>query len=90
LTRTSDPIPALLTQSSARRIERSPAETSPLESEDPDQAAVSFALERERALRRSDHMASVQRLNQALSIGVVLWLGSLLLDWWTVEWRSRR
>jgi serine/threonine-protein kinase len=85
LTRTSDPIPALLTQSSARRIERSPAETSPLESEDPDQAAVSFALERERALRRSDHMASVQRLNQALSIGVVLWLGSLLLDWWTVE-----
>jgi hypothetical protein len=45
---------------------------------------VSFALERERALRRSYHIASVQRLNQALSIGVVLWVGSLLLDWWTV------
>jgi len=84
-TQTLGPIPAILTQSAARLIDRSPAEAAPLESEEPDQAAVSFALERERALRRSDHMASVQRLNQALSIGVVLWLGSLLLDWWTVE-----
>jgi serine/threonine-protein kinase len=84
-TRTSEPIPALLAQSSARRIERSAAETAVPEAEDPERAAVSFALERERALRRSDHLASVQRLNQALSFGVVLWLGSLLLDWWTIQ-----
>ena len=43
-------------------------------------AAESFALQRERVLRRSEHSASVHRLRQALTLGTPIWLGSLLLD----------
>jgi eukaryotic-like serine/threonine-protein kinase len=45
-----------------------------------DGAAVSFARERERAMARLDHSASVRRLRRALSIGLVLWLSVLGLD----------
>jgi serine/threonine-protein kinase len=49
-----------------------------------DGAAASFALERERALARTEHSASVQRLRQAVSIGVVVWPATAVLDWWVV------
>jgi hypothetical protein len=45
-----------------------------------DAAAVSFARERERALMRLDHSASVRRLRRALTIGLVLWVSVLVLD----------
>jgi eukaryotic-like serine/threonine-protein kinase len=53
--------------------------------ESPEGAAVSFALERERVLQRSEHSASVQRLRQALTLGAPLWLASLVLDWYAVQ-----
>ena len=40
----------------------------------------SFALSRERALARNEHSASVHRLRQALTIGIPIWIGALLLD----------
>jgi eukaryotic-like serine/threonine-protein kinase len=43
-------------------------------------AAESFALQRERVLSRNEHSASVHRLRQALTLGMPIWLGSLLLD----------
>jgi hypothetical protein len=45
-----------------------------------DEAAISFALERERALARSDHAASVRRLRRAVAIGICVWAGAGLLD----------
>jgi eukaryotic-like serine/threonine-protein kinase len=50
-----------------------------------DGAAASFALERARALVRSEHTASVQRLRQAVIIGLVVWPATGLLDWWVVH-----
>jgi serine/threonine-protein kinase len=47
-----------------------------------DAAVISFARERERVLRRSEHSASVRRLRRALNIGVWIWLGTTLLDVW--------
>lgn len=43
-------------------------------------AAESFALQRERVLSRNEHSASVFRLRQALTLGIPIWTGSLLLD----------
>ena len=43
-------------------------------------AAESFALQRERSLSRNEHSASVFRLRQALTLGIPIWIGSLLLD----------
>src|SRR5690606_6472027 len=45
-----------------------------------DGRAVSFARERERVLSRLDHSASVRRLRRSLSIGIWVWLASMLLD----------
>src|SRR5690349_18843845 len=42
----------------------------------------SFALDRDRALRRSEHSASVERLRQAVNIGLWVWPATGLLDWW--------
>jgi tRNA A-37 threonylcarbamoyl transferase component Bud32 len=47
-----------------------------------DAAAISFARERERALRRGEHSASVQRLRRALGIGLLVWLGTVPFDVW--------
>jgi len=52
-------------------------------------ASATFALERERALRRSEHSASVHRLRQALSIGLVVWTATALIDWWVVTFAGR-
>jgi serine/threonine-protein kinase len=54
----------------------------PPESQAPRDAVLSFALDRERALRRSEHSASVQRLRQAVNVGLVVWPATGLLDWW--------
>jgi serine/threonine-protein kinase len=72
-----------LEQSSARPIGGAPTPTLPIEDED--QAAVHFARERDRALRRSEHAASVRRLKQAVTIGFLMWIASVPLDWWVVE-----
>jgi len=48
--------------------------------EEADEAAVSFARERERALARLDHTASVVRLRRALMVGFPIWVSSILLD----------
>ncbi len=56
----------------------------PLERVEPDADAISFAMERERVLRRSEHTASVHRLSKAVSIGIPLWLGALGLDVWAL------
>ena len=64
--------------------------TLPLEPAKPDPAAVSFALERERVLRRCEHTASVQRLRQAITIGIPFWLGALGLDLWALSWRKKQ
>jgi eukaryotic-like serine/threonine-protein kinase len=47
-----------------------------------DQAAISFARERERVLQRSEHTASVQRLRRALGIGLIVWLATVPYDIW--------
>jgi eukaryotic-like serine/threonine-protein kinase len=59
--------------------------TLPLGPAEPDEAAISFALERERVLRRSEHSAAVHRLGIAVSIGIPLWFGSLGVDLWAVK-----
>jgi serine/threonine-protein kinase len=55
-----------------------PTEELPLEPMDG--ATVSFARERARVLSRLDHSASVRRLRRSLSIGIWVWLASILLD----------
>jgi len=45
-----------------------------------DRAAVSFARERERALARLDHTASIIRLRRAMMVGVPVWLSAMLLE----------
>jgi eukaryotic-like serine/threonine-protein kinase len=45
-------------------------------------AAVSFSLERARVLRRSEHSASIRRLHRALSIGVFIWVSTIVPDVW--------
>ena len=45
-----------------------------------DEAAVSFALERERALARTEHTGAVQRLRRVLAIGIFVWAGAAALD----------
>jgi eukaryotic-like serine/threonine-protein kinase len=47
-----------------------------------DAAAISFARERERALGRREHSASVQRLRRALGIGLLVWVGTVPFDVW--------
>jgi eukaryotic-like serine/threonine-protein kinase len=46
-----------------------------------DGAAVSFERERERALARLDHTASIIRLRRALMVGLPVWMSAMLLDW---------
>jgi hypothetical protein len=46
-----------------------------------DSAAVSFERERERALARLDHTASIIRLRRALMVGLPVWMSAMLLDW---------
>jgi hypothetical protein len=59
--------------------------TLPLGPAEPDEDAVSFALERERVLRRSEHSAAVHRLAIAVTIGIPLWFSSLGVDIWAVD-----
>jgi tRNA A-37 threonylcarbamoyl transferase component Bud32 len=49
-------------------------------------AAVSFSLERARVLRRSEHSASIRRLRRALSIGICIWISTLVPDVWITVW----
>src|SRR5688572_22296146 len=51
-----------------------------------DAAAVSFSLERERALRRAEHSASVARLRRSLSIGIWIWLSTVPFDLFITEY----
>ncbi len=60
-------------------------DTEVLPSSAPDSASISFALERGRALERSEHSASVHRLRQALRIGIGVWLAHCALDSWVVQ-----
>jgi tRNA A-37 threonylcarbamoyl transferase component Bud32 len=50
-----------------------------------DRAVQSFTLERQRALERCEHSASVRRLCWAVSIGLVVWPATGLLDWWVTS-----
>jgi serine/threonine-protein kinase len=83
LTRTAE-TPGSLTRTADRAIERE-AGGEPPPREDPVEASARFALERERALRRSEHSSSVRRLRTALGIGVVVWPLTGLLDWWVTR-----
>jgi len=85
VTRTSETnvVPGLL-ERPPRPASSSSTPTLPLEPAKPDPAAVSFALERERVLRRCEHTASVQRLHKAITIGIPFWLGALGLDVWAL------
>ena len=85
VTRTSETnvAPALL-EHVPRHARSASTPTLPLEPGRPDPAAISFALERERVLRRCEHTASVQRLHKATTIGMPFWLGALGLDAWAL------
>jgi tRNA A-37 threonylcarbamoyl transferase component Bud32 len=50
-----------------------------------DRAVQSFTLERQRAVERCEHSASVRRLCRAVSIGLVVWPATSLLDWWVTS-----
>jgi eukaryotic-like serine/threonine-protein kinase len=84
LTRTAEMRPGSLTRTAQRELERDADSESP-SSEDPVEASARFAREREHALRRSEHSSSVHRLRTALSIGIVVWPLTGLLDWWVTE-----
>jgi eukaryotic-like serine/threonine-protein kinase len=56
-----------------------------LDLDGPDSAAVSFALERERVLQRTEHTGSVRRLRRALTLGGPAWSVSVLMDWWVAS-----
>jgi eukaryotic-like serine/threonine-protein kinase len=58
----------------------SPARTEVLHASKMDTAAVSFALERERAVLRSSHSKAVRQLRLALTIGMFVWTGAALMD----------
>jgi hypothetical protein len=58
--------------------------TAPLDLDGRDSAAVSFALERERVLERTEHTGSVRRLRRAMTLGGPAWSASVLIDWWAV------
>jgi eukaryotic-like serine/threonine-protein kinase len=58
--------------------------TAPIDLDGQDSAAVSFSLERERVLRRTEHTGSVRRLRRALTLGGPAWAVSVLIDWWAV------
>jgi hypothetical protein len=59
--------------------------TTPLDLDGRDSAAVSFALERERVLQRTEHTGSVRRLRRAMILGGPAWTASVLIDWWAVS-----
>ena len=61
------------------------ARTEPLIEPRVDEAALSFALGRERVLGRLDHSAAVRRLRRALSIGMFIWVGAGCLDLFVAE-----
>jgi tRNA A-37 threonylcarbamoyl transferase component Bud32 len=86
-TRTSETVIPLLEavalcHDEVRREALPPESTEILPLPGPDAAAISFARERERALRRGEHSASVQRLRRALGIGLLVWLGTVPFDVW--------
>jgi hypothetical protein len=58
--------------------------TAPIDLDGRDSAAVSFSLERERVLQRTEHTGSVRRLRRALTLGGPAWAVSMLIDWWAV------
>jgi hypothetical protein len=64
-------------------LRAAPVPTAPSFAEE--SAVRSFALERERAVERSEHSASVRRLRQAVSIGLIVWPATGLLDWWVTS-----
>jgi hypothetical protein len=74
--------------SNGRESVRYRSPTLPLPADGAERAAASFARERERVLRNSEHSASVRRLAKALSIGLGLWFGTIVADVWLIE-RSR-
>jgi hypothetical protein len=85
-TRTSDPVSG---SKLAERSEPAPgaqlSPTVPLGAEPAEQAALSFALERGRVLQRSEHTASVRRLEKAATIGSFLWSATIVADAWIIE-----
>jgi eukaryotic-like serine/threonine-protein kinase len=83
-TRTSEPSPA---EEQANPIGRGgqASPTVPMATHEAEQAAVSFARERERVLRRSEHTASVRRFEKAVSIGLGLWFGTIVADIWVIQ-----
>jgi eukaryotic-like serine/threonine-protein kinase len=85
-TRTSEPASGQsLADPRGRTVAGQLSPTLPLGPDEAEQAAVSFALERERVIHRSEHTASVHCLEKALSIGLPLWILPATLDWWLVE-----
>jgi tRNA A-37 threonylcarbamoyl transferase component Bud32 len=83
-TRTSEPAPSAEVADPSGRDGPSSL-TLPLATHEAEQAAVSFARERERVLQRSEHTASVRRFEKAVSIGLGLWFGTIVADWWVIE-----
>jgi serine/threonine-protein kinase len=76
-------------ESSGERSARTGGEDAPREetsSLGAAEAAISFARERERALQRSEHTASVQRLRRALCIGLIVWLATVPYDVWITHY----
>jgi hypothetical protein len=57
-----------------------PAPTEVLPLPGVDAAASGFALERGRAIERSEHSAAVQRLRRSLWVGFCIWFGTLPFD----------
>lgn len=56
-----------------------------VESKSNDAALQDFAFDRERAIQTAEHQASVQRLRQAVELGLIVWPTTGLLDWWVVH-----
>jgi tRNA A-37 threonylcarbamoyl transferase component Bud32 len=85
-TRTSESVASSeLADPNSRARGGQPSPTLPLAMREAEQAAVSFARERERVLRRSEHTASVRRFEKVVSIGLALWGGTIVADWWVIE-----
>jgi serine/threonine-protein kinase len=80
-TRTAEaPTPAPKGISGTQSGSSSPARTEVLNAGKMDTAALSFALERERAVLRSGHTKAVRQLRLALTIGMFVWAGAALMD----------
>ena len=80
-TRTAEaPTPAPKSISGTLSDGSSPARTEVLSASKMDTAAVSFALERERAVLRSGHTKAVRQLRLALTVGMFVWAGAALMD----------